>query len=57
MGYPKPKGYVGSGSDGDIIRTGTGGRLSNKTNPDEYTGTDGRRNPQDLDTLPGDNFL
>lgn len=54
--YPKPNGYVGSGTDGNIMRQGSGGRLS--LNLCDATGdsfeTDQRRNPVGLDLLPGE---
>lgn len=54
MGYPKPDGYVGSGSDGEIMRTGSGGRLGINQNSTSGIDNDSRRNPQTLDTLPGE---
>lgn len=56
--YPLPKGYGGgSGKDGDIVRTGTGGRLSNNLeDPKAPFDDDSRRNPSDLSTLPGEHF-
>jgi hypothetical protein len=54
MGYPKPDGYVGSGADGNMMRTGTGGRLGININSTENLDTDSRRNPATLDTLPGE---
>jgi hypothetical protein len=53
--YPKPDGYVGSGPDGNIMRTGTGGRISNnEEDPSASWDTDSRRNPADINTLPGE---
>jgi hypothetical protein len=53
-GYPKPDGYVGSGADGDIMRTGSGGRLSNNIeDPSANWTTADERNEQHLDSLSG----
>lgn len=53
--YPKPDGYVGSGSDGDMVRTGTGGRKSLiLDDQNQLTGANERRNEVGLDYLPGE---
>lgn len=41
--YPTPDGYVGSGSDGDMMRTGTTGRLAYDPNS-PFQPTSERRN-------------
>lgn len=52
--YPKPDGYVGSGPDGNMVRTGTGGRLALNLESQTDNVTDKRRNEVDMNYLPGE---